>query len=135
MNRTAAIRLAASLPKGDPRRRGILARLASDKKTAKRRTGGPVDQIVGKYWDLLHDLERDLEKAHQEYDMAMSYRGGPGERQARLVFEKIDNAKRAVATLTSELFHDMFDSEFEFVQKHGKPSDYVVERRNKMIPR
>ena len=78
MNRTAAIRLAASLPKGDPHRREILARLASDKKTAKRRTGGPVDQIVGKYWDLLHDLERDLEKGLQEYDMALSYRGGPG---------------------------------------------------------
>lgn len=107
------------------------SRRGSDKTAALK--DGPAGRVLDKYWNILHDLEYDLEKVLQEYDVAMSYRGGPGAKAARLAYEKIDMAKRAVDKVASDLFDDVFRAEDKFVKQFGEPSEYVVQQRNEMF--
>lgn len=101
---------------------------STDKEAALK--DGPVGRVLDKYWNILHDLEYDLEKVLQEYDVAMSYRGGPGAKAARLAYEKIDMTKRAVDKVASGLFDDVLRAEDKFVKQFGEPSEYVAQQRN-----
>lgn len=96
---------------------------------------GPAGRILDKYWNTLHDLERELEMVAKDYDEAMSYRGGPGGRSAGVVHTKVVQAKDAVARIADKLFGEVAQAEAKFVKDFGEPGEYVADQSRKMFPR
>jgi hypothetical protein len=121
--RSDVLRIASELPKGDSRRRQLLAVLRD----------GPVGRVLDKYWNTIHDLEYDLDNALKDYDEAMSYRGKPGEKDAREMFAEIQGIKAMLTRLT-QAFSGISKGEAEFVKRWGEPTEYAADMRAEIFP-
>lgn len=95
---------------------------------------GPAGRALSNNWNRIHDLENELESALHEYDVAASYTGKPGERDAKKVMASIQTALRALGALHS-VFDNVHKAESAFIRKHGSPEDYADKTRSKMFPR
>lgn len=129
--RSHTIRLASSLPKGSPVRKALIAALSRKAVLSD----GPIGKVLDRYWNVLHDLENDLEKAGRDYDDAASYMGGPAVKAAKDMLKELKKVTDAVEDISLGLFNGLAEGELSFMQDHGDPADYVVEQRNKMFPR
>ena len=97
---------------------------------------GPVGRVLMKYWNELHDLQHDLEQANHEYDIAFSYRGGPGTKDSRDVMGAIDECLDLLGRLADAggTFDKVVRAEANFVKKHGTPDDYAADQRARIYP-
>lgn len=104
-------------------------------KTAAAR--GPIWDSLRDTWNELHDMQRQLEDAAHEYDVAASYRGGDGERAARIVLVKLKTAILAIENLAKSGgdIDDAVSAEMGFVKKFGTPEEYAERQRSEMYPR
>jgi hypothetical protein len=109
---------------------GELVKVARDLTAAK----GPFLEGIDKYWNELHDLERNLEQASYEYDVAASYRGKEGMRDAEAMKAHIKQARQHLQKLTDS-FSTITNHELKFIKKHGTPEQYVERKREEMFPR
>jgi len=105
-----------------------------DRRTASRH--GPVGEILMKRWNILHDLDRELQDASQEYDVAASYKGKPGEKGAEKVMEAIKKVREAISNLadSGKDFDKLLEAETKFVKQHGSPGDYAQAQRDAIYP-
>lgn len=97
----------------------------------------PAGKHVDKIWNTLHDLEYALKTAGHEYDVAASYRGKPGEKEAKKVLAAIDATLKAIQDLADSggTFDKLVDAELKFVKKYGTPEDYADRIRTEIYPR
>lgn len=112
--------------------------LVGDERTAFRRrqaivNAGPVADVLEPMWNKLHDMEYDLEQASQEYDVAASYAGKPGERDAKQIMAAIKDTLRQLEALTSKKFGELVRLEQAFVKEHGRPDDYAERMSREMF--
>jgi hypothetical protein len=96
---------------------------------------GPAIRAMDKLWDKLDDLGRELQDVAHQYDVAASYRGKPGERQAKRVLGALDAARRTLDTLVSDQFGDVLEAEQSFVRDNGQPDEYADRVRREIYPR
>ena len=96
---------------------------------------GPVGRVLDKYWNILHDFESELKGAVHEYDSAGSYRGGPGEGDAKKVMKGVQDLAKAIDRLASRDLEKVLKMEQAFMKKHGSPEDYVEQQQSEMFPR
>lgn len=99
---------------------------------------GPAGKVLEEYWNTLHDLEHDLEAVIKEYDVAASYRGGPGTRDANLVMDAINKCLTALGKVSSGnspgSFESVMKAEDRFIKAHGDPGDYADQQSREMFP-
>jgi hypothetical protein len=133
-DRNTLIRLASTMEKGSEERKAILAGLS---KSARAR--GPIYvDVLEDRWNDLHDFERALDGAAQEYDVAASYSGGKGRKDAQKMLKMINDLKEALEAISSGsdgLLSKILEAEMEFVKKHGTPYEYAEAQREAMYPR
>lgn len=129
--RTAVIKLAHEKPE---LREHLLPLL---KKSAGM-LDGPAGKVLEEYWNTIHDIEFELEKVNKEYDIAASYRGGPGERDANLVMDAIHKCLTALEKVSSGnspgSFEAVMKAEDRFIKAHGDPESYADGQRREMFP-
>lgn len=102
------------------------------KKAAKG--DGPIKEVLHKYWNKLHDLEYDLEKASKEYDMAASYNGYPAERDSEKMIKRIVDLTKKINELSMKQFADLIKEEDGYIKDYGTPSAYVNRVRSDIFP-
>ena len=115
----------------------IAERVASRAVRASALSSLPASKFTDKLWNELHDLEAHLDSAAHEYDVAGSYRGGPGERDAKKVMQAIKDTQKQIDQLTRSggAFDKLFKVEQDFAKKYGGPEAYAEAQRDKMYPR
>jgi len=118
-----------------PHIRPILAELKEAGGRKARLGDGPVGSVLDKYWDMLHDLEHDLQEAAKSYNFASSYVEKGGKNDAEEVLKKVKEVKGAVEKVSMKLFRELFEAEEKFTKEHGHPSEYVEKVRNEMYSR
>lgn len=96
---------------------------------------GPVQAVLNKYWNVLHDIEYGLQEAAHEYDVAASYKGKAGEREAKATRDMINQVVKSLDQLSSKDFSKLFDMEKRFMQKFGTPEEYSDRTRREIFPR
>jgi hypothetical protein len=96
---------------------------------------GPAGRALWEGWNSMHDIENALESAMHEYDVASSYRGYPGERDAKAMVDRIKSLHRELEDLTMKKFQALVDAEERFIRKHGRPDDYADNVRRQIYPR
>ena len=126
--RSSLLRVASELPVGDPTRRKILSSLK------EARTVGLVAEVLGKYWNIVHDMEHAIESTIHEYDTAASYIGGPARPDALKMVKEIKAVLKTLDNLSSKEFNRLSNMEDAFVRKYGPPDEYTIEQRNEMFP-
>jgi len=94
---------------------------------------GPVMSAIQAEWNTLHDIESLLEDAAQRYDVAASYSGEAGERDARQLMNEILKAKKELEHISTKTFGKIADLEVKFERKHGEVEDYITRTRNKIF--
>ncbi len=97
--------------------------------------GGPVARVLDKYWNMLHDFEGELKSASRVYDVAASYGGGPGEKDAKKVMKGIQDLAKMVDRLASRELEKAWKLEQDFGKRHGDALDYIEQQRDEMFPR
>jgi len=95
---------------------------------------GPAEGAIAPIWNRLHDFSYDLEKAWDEYDMAASYQGGPGERDAQNMMRMLMQLKKAIDALADKEFSNVVRAERRFIKKHGMPDDYADQQSAEIFP-
>lgn len=108
---------------------GELVKVARDLTSAR----GPFRDAIDKYWNELHDLERRLEQAAYEYDVAASYRGKDGMRDSESMRKNVNEVKKMVEQLL-KYFDLATNREMKYLKKHGTPQEYTERMRNEMFP-
>lgn len=115
-DRSELIRTASQLPKGDPKRREILEKLAGKKPVANdwaeryatsldsalviaRRTKGAADR----YEALAASLSMELKRLSETYDGSPSYGGGDAAGEAEILLGEIDSLIKSAGALDKEL--------------------------------
>lgn len=95
---------------------------------------GPIDAVLDKYWNRVHDLEADLMDALREYDIAASYSGGPGERDAQEILSFGKDVVRALLKISDGggAFDKLYKLESRFLRSHGSPRDYQRAQQDAM---
>ena len=109
----------------------IADRIASDVVSAKE---GPVNKILGKYWNTIHDIEQFLGNSLQEYDVSASYSGSPAERDSKDMMKEINSVIKKLESLSMKDFARLADKERKFVGKYGTPEEYAEKVRAEMFP-
>ena len=97
----------------------------------------PASKVINKVWNDLHDLEDSLQEAGHDYDVATSFGGKPGEKDAKRVLDSINAIRKTLRDLagTDGSFDRLTKMEQDFAKKHGSPEDYVDEMRREVYPR
>jgi len=113
------------------RNRGLMASRVAIKFAAAR---GPVWDALEKDWNILHDIENRLDYAAHEYDVASSYRGKPGEKDAKAMLKEINDTIKAIRELSDKQFSKLVNMEMFFVKKFGLPDDYAAKVRAEIFP-
>tara|TARA_B100001094_G_scaffold258136_1_gene257859 strand:+ start:5939 stop:6361 length:423 start_codon:yes stop_codon:yes gene_type:complete len=133
-DRKSLIRLAATLPKGSPERRVVLAGLS---KSAYGGRGPVWTEALERRWNDLHDIERELEDVAREYDVAGSYHSGKGRKDALKIRDLVQATVKALEAISMSggLFDTLMDAEMKFVKQYGTPSEYAEDQRDAMYPR
>lgn len=96
---------------------------------------GPVGRLLDKTWNVLHDIESDLEHTVRDYDDAAHFMGGPAERDAKEMVRKIQACVKELEHISHKTFSDLIDAEADFVKRYGEPGQYADTMRNKTFPR
>lgn len=96
---------------------------------------GPAGRVLDKYWNTLHDLEDGLERAAREYDVATSYSGGPGHRDAKVIRDMALRIKAQLEKVSMRELGKLAYLESAFVKKYGEPSQYASDQSAQMFPR
>ena len=133
-DRKSLIRLAATLPKGSPERRVVLAGLS---KSAYGGRGPVWTEALERRWNDLHDIERELEDVAREYDVAGSYHSGKGRKDALKIRDLVQATVKTLEAISMSggLFDTLMDAEMKFVKQYGTPSEYAEDQRDAMYPR
>lgn len=107
-----------------------------DRRTAAG-LAGPVLEVLDRYWNTVHDIENRLQQASHEYDVAASYRGGPAERDAKVMMAAINDTMKAISKLADSggLFDKLAELEQRFKRSHGTPEEYAEKMRDRIYPR
>ena len=132
-DRNSLIRLASAMEKGSPERKAILAGLSKS-----ARASGPIEDALEDKWNSLHDFEYALDRAAREYDVAASYSGGKGRKDAQKMLKMINDLTEALEAISSGddgLLNRLWEAEMEFVEKHGTPYEYAEAQRDRIFPR
>jgi hypothetical protein len=96
---------------------------------------GPVGRALNEHWNTVHDISHALKETKRDYIDAESFMGGPGQRDAVRVLEKINETVRELDNIAKRTFSDLLDEETAFIKKHGEPSEYAAGQRREMFPR
>lgn len=96
-----------------------------------------VKRVLDKYWNRLHDLENALASAAHEYDVAASFRGGPGERDAKKVMDEIKAVIRRLesVSMSGGGLDNLLKADTAFTRKYSTPDEYADKQRDEMYPR
>ena len=87
------------------------------------------------HWNMVHDLEHDLERTMRDYDDAAHFMGGPAEREAKEMLRKIQTCVKELKQVSHKSFADLVDAEGAFVKKFGEPGVYADTQRAQVFPR
>jgi len=131
MNKTAQqlIKLGTEHPELRPHIRPVLAAMK------QARAQGPVMGVLHKYWNTVHDMERELKDVAREYDHAASYSDGPGKKGAEKMIKMIEDVVKSLEDISMKQLGKLTDEEAKWVREHGEPDDYAAEQSAKMFPR
>ena len=110
-------------------------RLASMAPRSAALRDGPIGRVLDGTWNVLHDIENGLEKAAQEYDVAASYSGGPGARDAKIIRDMAMRVKDQLEKVSMRELGKLYDLEDKFVKKFGEPDDYASAQSRDMFSR
>ena len=91
-------------------------------------------QMLDKYWDVLNDIDSEIQELIHLYDVAQSYRGKPGEKGARKVIEKLKSAKKILEGVAKREFFNIAIADKSFTSKYGTPEDYAAKTRAEIFP-
>jgi len=94
-----------------------------------------VNEVIKPIWNDLHDLEYQLEAIAHKYDVAASYVGKPGEKEAKKVLKQINEVVKIIKTVTMKEFGELSKMDSVFVKKFGNPDDYSEKMRKEIFPR
>ena len=94
---------------------------------------GPAGRVLDRHWNKIHDIQDALESVAHEYDVASSYKGKPGERDALKVMQAFKETLRNLEAV-SKSFDKLYKAEEAFVKKHGEPDDYADKVRSEIYP-
>lgn len=109
----------------------IKLKVASTKSAALQ--DGPLGRVLDNYWNTLHDMEQDLENVASKYDMAGSYGGGPGQREAKYLMDAINRVKADLEKISMRQLGKLAKLESDFIKKFGDPDDYVEGQRDSLF--
>lgn len=92
---------------------------------------------IDRVWNQLHLIEAALQDAAHEYDVAASYSGKKGERQAKAVLKAIDDVREKIEDLvgSDKAFDKMWQVELKFNKEFGTPEAYSAATRAEIYPR
>ena len=96
---------------------------------------GPAIKVLEKYWNLLHDMERELGESMRDYDDAAHFRAGVAADDAEVIMQTAHKVRQQICALTHESFIKLMEREQAFVVQHGEPKTYADNMRAKVFPR
>jgi len=94
-----------------------------------------VNEALDPIWNKLHDAETALRQVGDRYDIAASYSGGPGERDAKEMVVLIGKLLKHINALTTKAFDRVAGAERKFIKQFGTPDDYADKQRREIFPR
>ena len=110
--------------------------MESSRKASRK---GPISEVLWRRardsnWNAINNLEDELRDAAHEYDVAASYSGYPGERDAKDVMDSINRVRKMLKILASRELSKIVDKEQAFIKKYGTPEEYADRTRREIFP-